>query len=284
MSATGNIPAFLQPALARRQPYTWGMRILVTNDDGIFSPGIKALARAMAYLGEVVVVAPDIEQSAVGHGLTLRRPLRFKHTASAGLEPIPAYRVDGTPADCVVLGVHLKGPFDLVVSGINLGANLGLDITSSGTVAGAMEATSLGIPAIAVSLDTLRMEELDFSFAAPAALAVARWVAKHGLPKKVLLNVNVPAGAPKGFKVARLVDRYFEDEVIERSDPYGVPYYWVAGEPRAEAEPGTDLWALQQGYVSVTPINLDLADPALMPVLKRDLEDEPYRFAPLEAE
>ncbi len=248
------------------------MRILVTNDDGIFSPGIKALARAMAELGEVVVVAPDIEQSAVGHGITLRRPLRFKHTASAGLEPIPAYRVDGTPADCVVLGVHLKGPFDLVVSGINLGVNLGLDITSSGTVAGAMEAVSLGIPAVAVSLDTVRMEELDFSHAARAALRVARWVAEHGLPKKVLLNVNVPAGRPKGYRVVGLVERYFEDQVIERKDPAGVPYYWIAGEPTHSAEPGTDLWAIEEGYVAVTPVNLDFADRALMPALKGELE------------
>jgi len=248
------------------------MRILVTNDDGIFSPGIKALARAMEAFGEVVVVAPDIERSAVGHGLTLRRPLRFKHTASAGLDPIPAYRVDGTPADCVVLGVHLKGPFDLVVSGINLGVNLGLDITSSGTVAGAMEGVSLGLPAVAVSLDTVRMEELDFRHAARAARRVVRWVIANGLPPKVLLNVNVPAQRPRGVRVVGLVERYFEDQVIERTDPAGVPYYWIAGEPTRRSEPGTDLWAIEEGYVAVTPINLDFADPGLMPALKAGLE------------
>lgn len=121
------------------------MRILVSNDDGIFSPGIKALGLAMRALGEVFVVAPDMEQSAVGHGITVRRPLRFKHTQSAGFGEIPAYRVDGTPADCVVLGVHLLGRPDLVVSGINLGVNLGLDLTHSGTVAAALEGASLGI-------------------------------------------------------------------------------------------------------------------------------------------
>jgi len=248
------------------------VRILVTNDDGIFSPGIKALARAMAELGEVVVVAPDIERSAVGHGLTLRRPLRFKHTASAGLDPIPAYRVDGTPADCVVLGVHLKGPFDLVVSGINLGVNLGLDITSSGTVAAAMEGVSLGIPAVAVSLDTARMEELDFGPAATAARRVVSWVIENGLPPRVLLNLNVPAGEPRGLRVVRLVERYFEDQVIERTDPAGVPYYWIAGEPTRRAEPGTDLWAVEEGFAALTPINLDLGDESLMAPLKAALE------------
>jgi len=249
------------------------MRILVTNDDGIFSPGIKALARAMADLGEVIVVAPDIEQSAVGHGITIRRPLRFKHTASAGLEPIPAYRVDGTPADCVVLGAHLKGPFDLVVSGINLGVNLGLDITSSGTVAGAMEGVSLGIPSVAVSLDTVHMEELDFTHAAQAAQTVVRWVIEHGLPEKVLLNVNVPAERPRGFRVVGLVDRYYQDQVVEREDPAGVPYYWIAGEPIEESRAGTDLWAVRNGYVALTPINLDFTDSDLVPTLKKDLED-----------
>ncbi len=170
------------------------MRILVSNDDGIFSPGIKALGLAMRALGEVYVVAPDVEQSAVGHGITVRRPLRFKHTQSAGFGEIPAYRVDGTPADCVVLGVHLLGRPDLLVSGINIGVNLGLDLTHSGTVAAALEGTSLGIPSIAFSLDT--SEELNFAQAAEWAVRIAKKVAERGLPKGVLLNVNFPAGAP----------------------------------------------------------------------------------------
>ncbi|GLV48167.1 5'-nucleotidase SurE [Thermus sp. LT1-2-5] len=232
------------------------MRILVSNDDGIFSPGIKALGLAMRALGEVFVVAPDVEQSAVGHGITVRRPLRFKHTASAGFGEIPAYRVDGTPADCVVLGVHLLGRPDLVVSGINIGVNLGLDLTHSGTVAAALEATSLGIPAIAFSLDT-SAEELDFGEAARHAVRIARWVAQRGLPKGVLLNVNFPAGTPKGVKVTRLSTHHFEDTVVERLDPEGRPYYWIAGTPVGEEEEGTDLWAVRRGYISVTPVSLD---------------------------
>jgi 5'-nucleotidase len=232
------------------------MRILVSNDDGIFSPGIKALGLAMWALGEVYVVAPDVEQSAVGHGITVRRPLRFKHTQSAGFGEIPAYRVDGTPADCVVLGVHLLGRPDLLVSGINIGVNLGLDLTHSGTVAAALEGTSLGIPSIAFSLDTSG-EELDFTEATLWAQRLARLVAEKGLPRGIFLNVNFPAGTPKGVLVTRLSTHHWEDTVVERLDPEGRPYYWIAGTPVGEEEEGTDLWALRRGYVSVTPVSLD---------------------------
>ncbi len=232
------------------------MRILVTNDDSIFSPGIKALGLAMAGLGEVYVVAPDVDQSAVGHGITVRRPLRFKHTASAGFGEIPAYRVDGTPADCVVLGVHLLGRPDLVVSGINLGVNLGLDLTHSGTVAAALEAASMGIPAIAFSLDA--SEELDFSWARAWAVRIARTVLERGLPPGVLLNVNFPAGRPRGLLLTRLSTHRFQDQVVERLDPEGRPYYWLTGTPVGEEEEGTDLWAVRRGYVSLTPVGLDL--------------------------
>jgi 5'-nucleotidase len=232
------------------------MRILVSNDDGIFSPGIKALGLAMRALGEVYVVAPDVEQSAVGHGITVRRPLRFKHTQSAGFGEIPAYRVDGTPADCVVLGVHLLGRPDLLVSGINIGVNLGLDLTHSGTVAAALEGTSLGIPSIAFSLDTSG-EELDFTEAALWAQRLARLVAEKGLPRGIFLNVNFPAGTPKGVLVTRLSTHHWEDTVVERLDPEGRPYYWIAGTPVGEEEEGTDLWAVRRGYVSVTPVSLD---------------------------
>jgi 5'-nucleotidase len=232
------------------------MRILVSNDDGIFSPGIKALGLAMRALGEVYVVAPDVEQSAVGHGITVRRPLRFKHTQSAGFGEIPAYRVDGTPADCVVLGVHLLGRPDLMVSGINIGVNLGLDLTHSGTVAAALEGTSLGIPSIAFSLDTSG-EELDFTEAALWAQRLARLVAEKGLPRGIFLNVNFPAGTPKGVLVTRLSTHHWEDKVVERLDPEGRPYYWIAGTPVGEEEEGTDLWAVRRGYVSVTPVSLD---------------------------
>jgi len=244
------------------------MRILVSNDDGIFSPGIKALGLAMRALGEVYVVAPDVERSAVGHGITVRHPLRFKHTQSAGFGEIPAYRVDGTPADCVVLGVHLLGRPDLLVSGINIGANLGLDLTHSGTVAAALEGASLGIPSIAFSLDTSG-EELNFARAAEWAVRLARRVAERGLPKGVLLNVNFPAAAPKGVLVTRLSTHRFEDRVVERLDPEGRPYYWIAGAPVGEEEEGTDLWAVRRGYISVTPVSLDFTAADFLPELAR---------------
>jgi len=247
------------------------MRILVSNDDGIFSPGIKALGLAMRALGEVYVVAPDVEQSAVGHGITVRRPLRFKHTQSAGFGEIPAYRVDGTPADCVVLGVHLLGRPDLLASGINIGVNLGLDLTHSGTVAAALEATSLGIPSIAFSLDTSG-EELDFTQAAQWALRLARLVAEKGLPKGVLLNVNFPAGVPKGVLVTRLSTHHWEDTVVKRLDPEGRPYYWIAGTPVGEEEEGTDLFAVRRGYISVTPVSLDFTALDFLPEVARWME------------
>ncbi len=215
------------------------MRILVANDDGIFSPGIKALALALRALGEVVVVAPDVEQSAVGHGITVRRPLRFKHTAAAGFGEIPAYRVDGTPADCVVLGYHLLGKPDLVCSGINIGVNLGLDLTHSGTVAAALEGTSLGIPSIAFSLE------------------VSEEVLERGLPSGILLNVNFPKITPKGTKITRLSNHHWQDTVLKREDPEGRPYYWVAGQQTGLEDEGTDLWAVKQGYVSITPVTMD---------------------------
>jgi 5'-nucleotidase len=247
------------------------MRILVSNDDGIFSPGIKALGLAMRALGEVYVVAPDVEQSAVGHGITVRRPLRFKHTQSAGFGEIPAYRVDGTPADCVVLGVHLLGRPDLLVSGINIGVNLGLDLTHSGTVAAALEGTSLGIPSIAFSLDTSG-EELDFTEATLWAQRLARLVAEKGLPRGTFLNVNFPAGTPKGVLVTRLSTHHWEDKVVERLDPEGRPYYWIAGTPVGEEEEGTDLWAVRRGYVSVTPVSLDFTALDFLPEVARWME------------
>jgi 5'-nucleotidase len=234
------------------------MRILVSNDDGIFSPGIKALGLAMRALGEVYVVAPDVEQSAVGHGITVRRPLRFKHTAAAGFGEIPAYRVDGTPADCVVLGVHLLGRPDLLVSGINIGVNLGLDLTHSGTVAAALEGTSLGIPSIAFSLDTSG-EELNFAQAAEWAVRIARRVAERGLPKGVLLNVNFPP-SPKGMLWTRQSVRRYTGRVILGADPMGREHFWFAAEPDHAPEEGTDRWAVNQGFIALTPLRLDLTD------------------------
>ncbi|WP_034385808.1 5'/3'-nucleotidase SurE [Deinococcus sp. YIM 77859] len=235
-------------------------RILVANDDGIFSPGIKALALALADVGDVVVVAPDVEQSAVGHGITIRRPLRFKHTASAGFGEIPAYRVDGTPADCVVLGVHLLGRPDLVVSGINLGPNLGDDLTHSGTVAAAIEGLALGLPAIALSQQGSTGGEYSFTASAAYAARLAHQVLARGLPPRVLLNVNFPAGLARGVRVTRVGEHRWEDAIVTRHDPEGREYHWVAGQSRAADahDQDTDYGAVQAGLISVTPVRLDL--------------------------
>ncbi|MFC3859301.1 5'/3'-nucleotidase SurE [Deinococcus antarcticus] len=242
-------------------------RILVANDDGIFSPGIKALGLALAGVADVVVVAPDVEQSAVGHGITIRRPLRFKHTASAGFGDIPAYRVDGTPADCVVLGYHLLGQPDLVVSGINIGPNLGDDLTHSGTVAAAIEGMALGVPSIAFSQQGGTDGEYDFTAGAAFAAKLAVQVLQRGLPRRTLLNVNFPHGQARGVRVTRVGEHRWEDNVVTRTDPEGREYHWVAGTSRAEDahDPDTDYGAVQAGFVSVTPVRLDLTARDLMP-------------------
>ncbi|OLV19816.1 5'/3'-nucleotidase SurE [Deinococcus marmoris] len=235
-------------------------RILVSNDDGIFSPGIKALGLAMSEFADVTVVAPDVEQSAVGHGITIRRPLRFKHTAAAGFGDIPAYRVDGTPADCVVLGVQLLGRPDLVVSGINLGPNLGDDLTHSGTVAAAIEGLSLGLPSIAFSQQSGPDGEYDFAAGAAYAAKLARQVLAHGLPPRTLLNVNFPSRPASGVRVTAVGHHRWEDSVVTRQDPEGRDYHWVAGVSRAEdaQDETTDYGAVQSGMISVTPVRLDL--------------------------
>ena len=237
-------------------------RVLVANDDGIFSPGIKALALAIARLADVLVVAPDVEQSGVGHGITFRRPLRFKHTAAAGFGEIPAYRVDGTPADCVVLGSNLLGRPDMVVSGINLGANMGDDLTHSGTVAAAIEGVSLGVPAIALS-QISNAGEYDFGPGAEYAAKLVEQVLRHGLPPRTFLNVNIPP-VIRGVRVTRLSDHRYEDTLITRQDPEGRDYHWVSGKPRAEYAGDTDFGAVEDGYISVTPIRLDLTARDLM--------------------
>lgn len=257
------------PAARTRRP-----KVLVANDDGIFSPGIKALGLAMARFADVVVVAPDVEQSAVGHGITIRRPLRFKHTASAGFGDIPAYRVDGTPADCVVLGVHLLGTPDLVVSGINIGPNLGDDLTHSGTVAAAIEGLALGIPSIAFSQQGRADGEYDFSAGAAYAALLADEVLTRGLPPRVLLNVNFPAALPQGVRVTRLGEHRWEDRIVTREDPDGREYHWVAGTSTAHDahDETTDYGAVQSALISVTPVRLDLT--------ARDLLDEVESFLP----
>lgn len=246
------------------------MHILVTNDDGITHPGLLALVGSMRGIGEVTVLAPDHNWSASGHVKTLHRPLRVRHTKLP--DGTPAFMSDGAPSDCVALALlgYFDRKFDLVVSGINPYANIGDDVTYSGTVTAAMEAAIGGLPGIAFSLDSpINLEgDKDFRAAAEIARRVAVRVSKEGLPRNTLLNVNVPylpLDRIKGLRVTRLGLRVYRDELVKRSDPQGNPYYWIGGEaPTGVPEEGTDVGALNDGFVSITPIQLDMTAYNLM--------------------
>lgn len=225
--------------------------LLLTNDDGVHAAGLAALASAMADVGDVHVIAPEREQSACGHALTLHRPLRTERIREGWTA------VNGTPSDCVnlgVLGILPERPA-VLVSGINHGTNLGDDVTYSGTVSAAMEGTLLGVPSIAVSMAS----EGSLEEAARVARLVALRVLVEGLPPKTLLNVNVPAGVPRGFRVVRLGHRVYTEKIVEQSDPRGRTHYWIGGgDPVWEDLEGTDMGAFHEGFVSVTPLHLDL--------------------------
>ena len=230
------------------------LRILITNDDGYRSDGIHALARALRGLGETTIVAPIQEASAIGHALTLRHPLRLEAIGDR------TYAVDGTPTDCVNVAVaHVfKGLPDLVVSGINKGWNLGDDVTYSGTVAGALEGALLGVPSLAVSLRQTR-GDYDFSHAARAAAAIADAILQRPLPLRTFLNLNVPKGQPKGYRVTVQAKRNHVTSVGERHDPKGRPYYWIEeGQNEWEPHDRSDYQAVRDGYVSLTPLHPDL--------------------------
>ena len=231
-------------------------KILVNNDDGVHAEGIHALATALQPLGEVLVVAPHAESSAIGHALTLRRPLRIE-TYKPGY-----YAVDGTPTDCVNLAVAvlLNNTLpDLVVSGINTGWNLGDDVTYSGTVAGALEGALLGAPAIAVSLQRTRDYVFDFGPSAQAAAVLADLVLRHGLPDRTLLNVNLPQGTPKGFRRTIQGRRNHITKISERIDPRGKPYYWIEeGIDEWAAHEHSDYQACKEGYISVSLLSPDM--------------------------
>ena len=229
-------------------------KILVTNDDGVHSEGIHVLAAALSQLGEVTIVAPHIEASAIGHALTLRRPLRMERLANG------AYEVDGTPTDCVNVALTqlFKEPPDLIVSGINKGYNLGDDVTYSGTVSGALEGALLGVPSLAVSLER-SSGAYDFTQAAMAATALAEGVLERGLPPRVFININVPPGMPKGLRATVQAKRNHVTVVSERLDPRGRPYYWIEeGQNDWEPHDQSDYQAVRDGYVSVTPLQPDL--------------------------
>ena len=241
-------------------------RILVSNDDGVYSPGILALARVAQDYGDVRVVAPDVEQSAMGHAITVRRPLHYHRTRIDGLE---AFRVDGTPADAVALGAHHWDKVDLVLSGINLGLNIGHNIRHSGTVSAAMQAAFLSIPAIAFS-GPMSDDPVDYGVFEPYLRQVIElFLDLDDLP---LLNVNFPL-QPRGLRWTRQSVRHYDGYVIPGEDPMGRTHYWFGEEPREQVETGTDRWAIEHGYVSLTPLRLDLTDEHRLERVLRTLQD-----------
>lgn len=239
-------------------------RILVCNDDGIHGPGLPALIAAMRRVGEVTVSVPEHERSADSHSLTLHKPIRVRRT-----EP-GVYTLNGSPADCARFGVLeiLRQKVDLVVSGINRGYNLGEDVIYSGTVAAAMEATLLKVPALAFSQDP---GSEDYRAAAAFAQGLARRTLRRGLPPGTCLNVNFPVPGRSGFKGAvatRLGRRIYGTDITRRADPRGLDYFWLAGrEVTGVDEPGTDVAVVGRGRVSVTPLKIDRTDAAFLPAL-----------------
>lgn len=229
------------------------MRILVANDDGIYSPGISALAEVAAEFGETRIVAPDVEMSSAGHSITAARPLSYKRTPNKKVE---AYRVNGTPADCVALGISQWEKVDVVLSGINLGSNLGNAIWHSGTLAAAKQAALMGLRGIALSIPVPR-EEPDFEALKPSVREVLS-VLLH--ETTLLLNVNFPHENPKGMLWTRQAVKFYDGKMVSAKDPMGRQHFWFTVSPVTQTEEGTDLWAVEKGYVSITPLRLDLTN------------------------
>ena len=232
--------------------------ILITNDDGIHSLGIKALQEALQPLGKTIVIAPERDNSAVSHSLTMHRPLKVQHLEEQ------VYSVDGTPTDCVALGLKkiLSKPPDLLVSGINAGANLGDDISYSGTVSAAIEATMYGIPSIAISVGG--PPPLQFGGAMQVAACMAQKVLENKLPEKTLLNINVPSGETYNtIQITKQGRRLWQNAIQETLDPWGNTRYWIGGgTPLADPQQDTDVYVFASGNVSITPIQLDLTNHA----------------------
>ncbi len=269
------------------------MRILLTNDDGVYAEGIRTLAQHLKALGEVFIVAPDRPRSATGHSITLHKPLRLHRVHLP--DGTVAYATNGTPTDCVTLGAHavMNHQVDLVVSGINAGPNLGWDLTYSGTVAAAIEGAIHGLNAFAISLAAeevlplARTEEegapvpsepptLHYDSAGIAAVRIARMLCEHPLPPHTFLNVNVPNLPPnqiKGYMATALGKRQYADRIESRVDPAGRPYYWLSGSLIEERDqPGSDVYAVAHGYVSITPIHLDFTAHELLGPLREWVE------------
>ncbi len=239
------------------------MKIILTNDDGIYSPGILELRKAMESFGSVTVVAPDIQKSGVGHSITFSHPLRVREVSSNG--DFIGYGIDGSPADCVKLAVReiMKKKSDLLVSGINIGANVGINVLYSGTVAAAIEGAILGIPSVAVSLE-ISESSPDIRGAAAIAKDIIGLIIRKKIPRGTLLNVNIPLVSKdqiKGIKITRQFSGDFDEHYERRADPRGVAYYWLAGTgwPKKDVA-GTDMHALKDGYISITPLRYDLTD------------------------
>lgn len=243
------------------------MRFLLTNDDGVHAPGILTLKRALEPLGEVFVVAPERPRSAMGHAITLHKPLRLVKTALS--DGTPAWASNGTPADCVTLGAQeiMGDNVDFVFSGINHGPNLGWDVHYSGTVSAAFEAVMIGYRAAAFSVASFDAE-LHWDTAGSYAARVARWVAENPTGPHTLLNINIPNLPPdqiKGVSIARQGPRQYVDRIEKRTDPAGRPYYWLGGTLASRDAPaGTDVRAIAEGCVSITPLQLDLTEPRLL--------------------
>ncbi len=248
------------------------MHILITNDDGVHAPGLLALAQAMKSFGDITILAPNRNWSASGHVKTLGRPLRVDETTL--VDGTPALSTDGAPSDCVALALlGLTAPVDLVVSGINPHANIGDDVTYSGTVTSAMEAIIGGVPGLAFSLETDRtLKEHDYAPAGEIARRVAQKVIENGLQKDLLLSTNIPylpLDEIKGIKITKQGERVYLDELVSKTDPFGRPYYWIGGEhPTGEMLPDTDFGAINDGYVSITPLKMDMTAHEKMKGLK----------------
>jgi 5'-nucleotidase len=247
------------------------MLILITNDDGIAAEGIKALAQSLKSIARVVVVAPERERSAVGHAITMHKPLRAKRVTYYG-DGIHAWSVNGTPSDCVKLGIEVlaKDKPDLVFSGINRGPNLGTDVLYSGTVSAAIEAVMMGVPSAALSLTSYEYD--DYSFASKFAVSLASNMFKEGIPEDTLLNVNIPAvseGEINGVRITKLGSRRYKNSFQARLDPHGQEYYWMSGEAVDENnDSDCDINLIFENYITITPIHFELTRFNYIEILK----------------
>ena len=248
------------------------MRILITNDDGVYSPGILALAQEAAKFGEVRIVAPDVERSSAGQSITASRPLTYKRTPIKDFE---AFRVNGTPSDCVALGAHNWEKVDVVLSGINLGSNLGNAMWHSGTLAAAKQAALFGLRGIALSTPSTETEP-NFAILKPWIAIVLKLV--FDMRDACLLNVNLPAGMPRGIMWTRQSVRHYDGKVVPGKDPMGRSHFWHTVIPLERAEDGTDRRAVEDGYVSISPLRLDLTDHEQLAKLKGEYPFENVLF------